>query len=285
MTDELTITGVECFAHHGVFDFERREGQTFVIDLTLGLDTAPAAASDDLQDTVDYGSLVARVKAAVDWIRRHYTLKENIGMGKAGLYYYYHTFAKAMDALGEDPFVDARGAKHAWRQELFDTLKAQQLDNGSWRNQGERTFAEWQEQLRDLAPPVRENAVDALGYFGARALPTLGETLKTDVSSDVRIAAASSIGNIGAVAVAETPALIEASQNAEGRMRGAAVAALGKVGGAGRESWRLWPVQRRTPTPSSGSPRSRRSVKSVRSRRRRSPRSWTRRAHPTLARV
>jgi 7,8-dihydroneopterin aldolase/epimerase/oxygenase len=66
MTDELSILGVECFAHHGVFDFERREGQTFVIDLTLGVDTRGAAASDDLQDTVDYGSLVDRVKAAVE---------------------------------------------------------------------------------------------------------------------------------------------------------------------------------------------------------------------------
>ncbi|HXH79635.1 dihydroneopterin aldolase [Nocardioides sp.] len=66
MTDELTISGVECFAHHGVFDFERRQGQTFVIDLTLGFDTATAAASDDLQDTVDYGTLVAQVKAAVE---------------------------------------------------------------------------------------------------------------------------------------------------------------------------------------------------------------------------
>ncbi|MCW2832128.1 MAG: dihydroneopterin aldolase [Nocardioides sp.] len=66
MTDELTISGVECFAHHGVFDFERREGQTFVIDLTLGFDTSTAAASDDLQDTVDYGSLVAQVKVAVE---------------------------------------------------------------------------------------------------------------------------------------------------------------------------------------------------------------------------
>jgi dihydroneopterin aldolase len=66
MTDELTIAGVECFGHHGVFDFERREGQVFVIDMTLGFDTAPAAASDDLRDTVDYGSLVARVKAAVE---------------------------------------------------------------------------------------------------------------------------------------------------------------------------------------------------------------------------
>jgi dihydroneopterin aldolase len=64
--DELAITGLECFAHHGVFDFERREGQIFVIDLVLGVDTAPAAASDDLHDTVDYGSLVAAVKAAVE---------------------------------------------------------------------------------------------------------------------------------------------------------------------------------------------------------------------------
>ena len=66
MTDELTVRGIECHGHHGVFEFERREGQIFVIDLTLGLDTAPAAASDDLHDTVDYGSLVAAVKAAVE---------------------------------------------------------------------------------------------------------------------------------------------------------------------------------------------------------------------------
>ena len=66
MTDELAVLGIECFAHHGVFDFERREGQTFVIDLALGIDTTPAAASDDLRDTVDYGSLVASVQAAVE---------------------------------------------------------------------------------------------------------------------------------------------------------------------------------------------------------------------------
>jgi len=64
--DELSITGIECFAHHGVFDFERREGQVFVVDLVLGIDTRPAAASDDLVDTVNYGTLVADVKAAVE---------------------------------------------------------------------------------------------------------------------------------------------------------------------------------------------------------------------------
>jgi 7,8-dihydroneopterin aldolase/epimerase/oxygenase len=62
--DRLTIRGIEVFAHHGVFDFERREGQKFVIDLVLGVQTAPAAASDDLKDTVDYGSVVARVVEA-----------------------------------------------------------------------------------------------------------------------------------------------------------------------------------------------------------------------------
>ena len=66
MSDELSVTGIECFAHHGVFDFERREGQTFVVDLVLGIDTRPAAASDDLADTVNYGTLALDVKAAVE---------------------------------------------------------------------------------------------------------------------------------------------------------------------------------------------------------------------------
>ena len=65
MTDELSVTGIECWGHHGVFEHERRDGQRFVIDLALGVDTAPAAASDDLRDTIDYGSLVGEVTAAV----------------------------------------------------------------------------------------------------------------------------------------------------------------------------------------------------------------------------
>ena len=64
--DELSVSGIECFAHHGVFEHEKRDGQVFVIDLVLGIDTRSAAASDDLHDTVDYGSLVAHVKAAVE---------------------------------------------------------------------------------------------------------------------------------------------------------------------------------------------------------------------------
>ncbi len=75
-----------------------------------------------------------RVKGAIKWIGRHYTLKENPGMGTTGLYYYYHTFAKAMDALGQDVFTDESGVKHPWRVELFDTLKAAQTETGGWAN-------------------------------------------------------------------------------------------------------------------------------------------------------
>ena len=83
----------------------------------------------------------ARVKAAVRWISNHYTLKENPGMKDSGLYYYYHTFAKAMEALGQDNFKDAKMVSHDWRQELYQTLKSKQLKDGSWINSN-RAFLE-----------------------------------------------------------------------------------------------------------------------------------------------
>lgn len=64
--DRLAVSGIEVVGHHGVFDFERREGQVFVVDLVLGLDTRAAAHTDDLRDTVDYGSLVTKVRRAVE---------------------------------------------------------------------------------------------------------------------------------------------------------------------------------------------------------------------------
>lgn len=66
MSDRLAILGIETYGHHGVFDFERADGQKFVIDLVLGLDTSRAAQTDDLSQTVDYGTLVADVKQAVE---------------------------------------------------------------------------------------------------------------------------------------------------------------------------------------------------------------------------
>jgi dihydroneopterin aldolase len=59
------VRGLAIHGHHGVFEHERRDGQEFVIDLVLGVDTRVAARSDDLQDTVDYGTLVDEVRTAV----------------------------------------------------------------------------------------------------------------------------------------------------------------------------------------------------------------------------
>ena len=79
-----------------------------------------------------------RVQAAVDWLRKHYTLDENPGMGAAGLYYYYHTFAKALAAIGQDVFVDEDGTKHNWRAELIAELAKRQQPDGSWVNENSR---------------------------------------------------------------------------------------------------------------------------------------------------
>ena len=67
MTDDrLAVRGIEAFGYHGVLAHERRDGQLFVTDLVLSLDTRDAARTDDLQDTVDYGSLVTRVKQTME---------------------------------------------------------------------------------------------------------------------------------------------------------------------------------------------------------------------------
>ena len=63
--DRITLTGVRVRAHHGVFHFEREEGQEFVIDVSLAVDLAAAASGDDLGSTVNYGELAEAVAAAV----------------------------------------------------------------------------------------------------------------------------------------------------------------------------------------------------------------------------
>jgi dihydroneopterin aldolase len=64
--DRITLTGVRVRAHHGVFDFERAEGQEFVIDVAVAVDLAAAASVDDLERTVHYGELAEAVVAAVE---------------------------------------------------------------------------------------------------------------------------------------------------------------------------------------------------------------------------
>jgi 7,8-dihydroneopterin aldolase/epimerase/oxygenase len=59
--DRLVLRGVRAVGHHGVLDFERRDGQEFVVDVELALDTRDAARTDDLTATVHYGHLAQRI--------------------------------------------------------------------------------------------------------------------------------------------------------------------------------------------------------------------------------
>jgi squalene-hopene/tetraprenyl-beta-curcumene cyclase len=83
-----------------------------------------------------------RMKKALEWIAKNYTLDANPGMPTAnsqrGLYYYYHTFAKCMDALGVDRFTDAQGVQHDWRADLLAALAKRQRADGSWVNENDR---------------------------------------------------------------------------------------------------------------------------------------------------
>ncbi|WP_246146336.1 prenyltransferase/squalene oxidase repeat-containing protein [Rubripirellula lacrimiformis] len=81
-----------------------------------------------------------RVKAAVQWITDHYDVKNNPGMGAAGLYYYYHTFASGLNAAGVKILQTADGAEHDWKADLVAELARRQNDDGSWSNNNSRWF-------------------------------------------------------------------------------------------------------------------------------------------------
>jgi squalene-hopene/tetraprenyl-beta-curcumene cyclase len=98
-----------------------------------------------------------RVKAAYAWIQKHYTLDENPGMADNGLYYYFHTFAKALATIGDDQLVDDKGKPHDWRTELTQTLASKQQEDGSWVNVNPR----WLEGDPNL---VTSYALLALSY-------------------------------------------------------------------------------------------------------------------------
>lgn len=63
--DQISLTGLRVWGRHGVLPEERRDGQDFVVDVQLAVDTRLASASDELRDTVDYATLADRLAAVV----------------------------------------------------------------------------------------------------------------------------------------------------------------------------------------------------------------------------
>ncbi|AXT83842.1 dihydroneopterin aldolase [Aeromicrobium sp. A1-2] len=63
--DRIDLRGISAHGHHGVFPEERRDGQKFILDVSLGLDLGPAAREHDLTKTVHYGVLAQQVHDAI----------------------------------------------------------------------------------------------------------------------------------------------------------------------------------------------------------------------------
>jgi squalene-hopene/tetraprenyl-beta-curcumene cyclase len=87
-----------------------------------------------------------RVTAALDWLQRHWTVEENPNMGDQGLYYYYMTIPKALNAAGVEQLQTPDGPVD-WREELARELLERQRDGGLWRNDTGR----WMEADANLA--------------------------------------------------------------------------------------------------------------------------------------
>ena len=80
-----------------------------------------------------------RVQAVYEWLQKNYTLEENPGMGPQGLYYYFHTMAKALSAYGIDELPTKDGTIK-WREQLALRLINLQNRDGSWENGNGRWF-------------------------------------------------------------------------------------------------------------------------------------------------
>ncbi len=107
----------------------------------------------------------SRVQAALNWIRRNYTLEYNPGFDREadpaaqyqGLYYYYFTMAKALDASGLEEVEDADGKSHRWREELSQHLLRVGFREGFWSN---TKSPRWWEELPVLATAYSLIALD-----------------------------------------------------------------------------------------------------------------------------
>jgi squalene-hopene/tetraprenyl-beta-curcumene cyclase len=132
----------------------KKNDGTFVYSAAGGGSTKVQDKPDDDGGLPGYGSMTyagvksmiycgvskddKRIKKAMEWIEKHYTLEKNPGMpgirAEWGLYYYYHTMAKCLDVMGVDRIKDGKGQEHDWRAEMTAALAKLQAKDGSFHN-------------------------------------------------------------------------------------------------------------------------------------------------------
>ncbi len=99
-----------------------------------------------------------RVKAAVEWSSKNYTLDQNPGMGPEGHYYYLITFAKAHAVLGDETIVTPDGKKYQWRVDMVKKLLELQKGKGEWYNE---KHGRWMESIPELVTAYSLMAMEA----------------------------------------------------------------------------------------------------------------------------
>ncbi len=87
-----------------------------------------------------------RVQAAFNWVKNNYTVENNPQMGEQGLFYYYHTMAKALNVFGDETITDNAGVVHNWRKDIIKKLLTIQNGEGYWVNTNNR----WWENNKEL---------------------------------------------------------------------------------------------------------------------------------------
>jgi squalene-hopene/tetraprenyl-beta-curcumene cyclase len=101
-----------------------------------------------------------QVQAVLEWLQANYTLDENPAMGMQGLFYYYHTMAKALTAYGIETLELKGGQKIDWRKDLVNKLASVQSDDGSWINENGR----WWERDPALVTSYAVLALEKIYY-------------------------------------------------------------------------------------------------------------------------
>ncbi|HVY60104.1 MAG TPA: prenyltransferase/squalene oxidase repeat-containing protein [Planctomycetota bacterium] len=150
-SNDLTPAGVEVGDDGGfIYDPGADESKSMPVTLPDGKKQIPSYASMTYAGLMSmlYASVKKddpRVKAARGWIEKNYTLQENRGLGprasagsKQGLFYYFHTFAKALDAWNEPAVTTPDGVEHRWADDLVNRLAELQRPDGSWANDTKR---------------------------------------------------------------------------------------------------------------------------------------------------
>ncbi|MCI8286612.1 MAG: 2-amino-4-hydroxy-6-hydroxymethyldihydropteridine diphosphokinase [Lachnospiraceae bacterium] len=104
--DEIHIDGLEVFAHHGVYEEEQKEGQIFYVNAVLHMDTHAAGVGDELEYTVDYGSVCRFIN---DWMRQNTCrLLEAVAERMANALLLHYKMISAVDLEIQKPHAPVR---------------------------------------------------------------------------------------------------------------------------------------------------------------------------------